>query len=79
MVARAQQAKSYRLNGADGGSQISSGGMLGTPSQGYCPNIASQIRVKTRACATPPRSWITCSARRIGSLVGSRPRTLSAA
>ena len=34
IVPRAQQAKSYRLSGIDGGSHTSSGGMLGTPSQG---------------------------------------------
>jgi len=42
------------LNGAFGGKYTNSGGMLGTPDQGYWPNSASQILVKTLARATPP-------------------------
>ncbi len=66
------------LNGAEGGSSISSGGMAGRSSQLHWPKSASQMRVKVRARAMPPRARMNSLARaRCGASAGS-PASLSA-
>ena len=42
------------LNGAQVGSSMISGGMVGVPFQSHCPNMANQIFVKIRVWGTPP-------------------------
>ena len=66
------------LSGADGGSNISSGGMIGSSSQLHWPNSASQMRVKVRARAMPPRSRMNARARTRCGASGRSPASLRA-
>ena len=51
------------LKGAEAGSSMSSGGITGSSSQLHWPKRASQMRVKVRARAIPPRSRMKARAR----------------
>ena len=66
------------LKGAQLGSRISSGGILGVPFQLHCRNSASQILVKTRVCGTPPRLRMNSRARASGSAAAEWPASFKA-
>ena len=52
--------------------------MQGTPSQGYCPNIASVIFVKTFARISPPRFRTFSRARAMNGSRGDTPASFNA-
>ncbi|SCD92915.1 hypothetical protein GA0115246_1081112 [Streptomyces sp. SolWspMP-sol7th] len=66
------------LSGAHLGKNISSGGISGRSSHFHQPKRASQIRVKTRARATPPRARTKAAALRMCGASGLSPARRSA-